>query len=77
MDRKSYEIRVEGTFDSEWADWFGDRELREEGGDTILVLLDVDNSAFYGAMAILGTLDSGLVYVRVYDPCRRRNHEEI
>jgi len=76
MDRKSYEIRVQGTFDPGWADWFGDRELREEEGDTVLVLRDVDNSAFYGAMAILGALDRRLVYARVCDPCQRRNHEE-
>ncbi len=76
MDRESYEIRVRGSFEPGWVDWFGDRELREEEGDTLLLLRDVDNAAFYGAMGILGALDRRVVSVRVCDPCRRRNHEE-
>ena len=75
MDRESYEIRVRGSFDPGWADWFGDRELRAEEGDTVLVLRDVDNSAFYGAMAILGALDRRLVYARIYRPGQRSIHE--
>lgn len=76
MDRESYEIRVRGAFDPDWADWFGDRELREEGEDTVLVLNNVDNAAFYGAMGILGALDRRVVYVRVCAPCRGSMHEE-
>lgn len=76
MDRESYEIRVRGAFDPGWADWFGDRELREEEGDTILVLEDIDNAAFYGAMGILGALDRRVVYVRAGAPCRGSKHEE-
>ena len=64
MDKESYEIRVRGPMGSALADWFGDRDLRAEDGDTVIILRDVDRSAFYGAMRVLGDLDRSLVYAR-------------
>lgn len=65
MDKKTYEIKIEGSVGLGWADWFGDRETRSEGRDTVLILRDADRSAFYGAMRVLGDMNRGILEARV------------
>jgi protein-S-isoprenylcysteine O-methyltransferase Ste14 len=64
MDRDNYEIRICGPIGAEWADWFGQGTIHIEDGESVLVLLDADRSAFYGAMRVLGDLDRSVVSVR-------------
>jgi hypothetical protein len=64
MDRANYEIRICGPIGAEWADWFGQGTIHVEDGESVLVLLGADRSAFYGAMRVLGDLDRSVVSVR-------------
>jgi hypothetical protein len=64
MDKDDYEIRIRGSIGAEWADWFGQKEIRVEDGESILVLRNADRSAFYGALRVLGDLDRSVLSVR-------------
>ncbi len=44
-----YQIRIHGTLDSQWANWFeGLAILSEEGGDTLLIGPVPDQAALHG-----------------------------
>ena len=62
-DSFDYEIRLGGRMAPGWADWFGGRELRTEGGDSVLTLRAADRSAFYGAFRVLADLDCRIISV--------------
>jgi hypothetical protein len=64
MDKDDYEIRIRGSVGAEWADWFGQGEIRVGDGESILVLRNADRSAFYGALRVLGDLDRSVLSVR-------------
>jgi hypothetical protein len=64
MDRDDYEIRIRGSIGAEWADWFAQGTIRVGDGESVLVLRNVDRSAFYGAMRVLGDLDRSVLSVR-------------
>ena len=59
-----YEIRVEGHLGDHWSDWFDGLEVRKEpGGETVLSGLIVDQSALFGVLTRLQSLNLALVSV--------------
>jgi hypothetical protein len=64
-ERNDYEIRIGGSFEPDWADWFRDAEIHRRGRDTALRIRDADSSAFYGALRVLGDLDCRILSLRL------------
>jgi hypothetical protein len=59
-----YQIRLQGHLGGGWADWFGDVTITlEEGGDTLLTCLVVDQAALYGLLRKVRDLGLPLISV--------------
>jgi hypothetical protein len=65
MDRPYiYEIRVEGYLTDRWSDWFeGLAILNEPDGDTILSGVIIDQSALFGVLHKIQSLQLVLISV--------------
>jgi hypothetical protein len=61
-----YQFKVRGQLDNQWCDWFGDLQMAQEGGVTMLWGPVPDQAALYGIIARLCSL--GLTLLSVY-PC--------
>jgi hypothetical protein len=62
----NYQIRVRGHLSSEWKDWFGGLTVTlEDGGDTLLTGLVVDQAALHGLLRKVRDLGLPLVSVRL------------
>ena len=60
-----YEIRLEGTLDHDWADWFGALALIREGeGVTLLTCSVADQAALFGILRKVR--DLGMPLLSVY-----------
>jgi hypothetical protein len=60
-----YQIRVKGTLDRKWSDWFdGLTIILESDDETLLVGTVVDQSALYGLLLKLHNLGLPLLSVR-------------
>jgi len=64
-DREAiYRIRVKGSLDPEWADWFGGLEIvSQEGDETLLVGPVADQAALYGLLTQIRNLGLPLLSV--------------
>jgi hypothetical protein len=59
-----YEIRIEGHFDGQWADWFDSMSVTlEEDGTTLLTGPVADQSALFGLLRKVRDLGLTLVAV--------------
>ena len=58
-----YQFRVRGQLDSQWCDWFGDLQMAQEGGVTMLWGPVPDQAALYGIIARLRNLGLTLLSV--------------
>ncbi len=59
-----YEIRVRGTFDQSWSDWFGGLDVRpQDSGETLIVGPVLDQAALHGILD--RAFDVGLVLLSV------------
>ncbi len=74
-DSFDYEIWLGGRMAPGWADWFGGRELRADGGDSVLTLRGADRSAFYGAIRVLADLDCRIISVTSRPAARKGSGE--
>ena len=59
----TYQIRVKGTLDSSWSDWFGGFNITVEGNETVLVGTVPDQSALHGILAKINDLGLSLISV--------------
>jgi hypothetical protein len=68
----TYEIRVEGTLDPEWAGWLGDFAIRHENEEMAVAVLSgtaVDQAALHGILNRIRDLNLVLISVtRLNDP---------
>jgi hypothetical protein len=65
----SYEIRIQGHLDDQWADWFGGlRVTLEDNGDTLLTGPVVDQAALHGLLRKVRDLGMPLISVRGLEP---------
>jgi hypothetical protein len=68
VSSERYEIRIQGTLDPEWSDWFEGMEIRSTvGGQTILAGFVPDQAALLGILARVGDLNLPLVSVNPVD----------
>ena len=59
----SYLIRIQGTIDSSWSDWFGGFTINRQNGETLLEGEVRDQAALHGILAKINEL--GLVILSV------------
>jgi hypothetical protein len=59
----AYQIRLKGTLDSSWSDWFGGFTITVQGDETILVGVVPDQSALHGVLAKINDLGLSLISV--------------
>ena len=52
-----YEIRVMGTLDQTWSDWFDGFTITGQNGETLLVGLVADQSALLGLLVKISQLN--------------------
>ncbi len=59
-----YQLRIKGHLGPKWADWFGGMAITlEEGGETLLTCLVVDQAALYGLLRKVRDLGLPLISV--------------
>ena len=59
-----YQIRIKGHLGPQWTDWFGGLTITlEEGGETLLTCLVVDQAALYGLLRKVRDLGLPLISV--------------
>ncbi len=64
-DRATYEIRVASELSAEWSDWLSGMTITPAGtGVTAIVGVLADQSALYGVLAQLHTLNLTLISVQ-------------
>ncbi len=65
-----YQIRIKGHLGPQWTDWFGGLTITlEEGGETLLTCLVVDQAALYGLLRKVRDLGMPLISaIRVKPP---------
>ncbi|MGD9047649.1 MAG: hypothetical protein PVF77_06320 [Anaerolineae bacterium] len=70
-----YHIRVKGTLDEKWADWFEGFVMESRGnGETLLTGAVVDQAALQGVLARIHSLGLPLLLVaQTGCPCSKRN----
>ena len=62
MSKKiEYQIRVKGQLDERWIDWFGDMDIKSEGGLTTLSGPVVDQAALHGILSRIRDLGLPLI----------------
>jgi len=63
----TYQIRLEGHLDDQWADWFSGLTVTKENGDTLLTGPVTDQAALFGLLKKVRDLGLPLVSLnRVY-----------
>lgn len=74
-----YEIRVEGHLTERWSDWFEGLAIRNDlSGETVLSGSFVDQSALFGTLAKIHSLNLMLISVnRQTAQCARKGFEKI
>jgi hypothetical protein len=69
-----YQIRVRGTLDPHWSDWFDTMAITNEaGGDTLLVGPLADQAALYGVLHRIR--DLGLILLAVAQVPEHAEHD--
>jgi hypothetical protein len=63
-----YEIRIEGSLDSRWADWFEGLQVTNDGAETVITCLLADQPALHGVLAKVRDLGLCLISVRRLGP---------
>jgi hypothetical protein len=59
-----YQIRIKGHLGPQWTDWFGGLTITlEEGGETLLTCLVVDQAALYGLLRKVRDLGLPLISI--------------
>ena len=58
-----YQIRLKGTLDSSWSEWFDGFTISIQGIETILVGVVCDQSALHGILAKINDLGLSIISV--------------
>jgi len=65
-----YEIQVEGVLGPQWAAWFGNLQIENDGEHTIISGLLADQAALHGLLAKIRDLGLCLISVQRLDQAR-------
>ena len=63
-----YQIRVKGSLDESWSDWFGGFTVTWQNGETILDGQVIDQAALHGILAKINDLGLAIISVERKDP---------
>jgi hypothetical protein len=63
-----YQIRVKGSLDESWSDWFGGFTVTWQNGETILDGQVIDQAALHGILAKINDLGLTIISVERKDP---------
>lgn len=58
-----YQIRLKGTLDSSWSDWFDGFTITIQDGETLLVGVVCDQSALHGILTKINDLGLPIVSI--------------
>ncbi len=58
-----YQIRLKGSIDASWSDWFDGFNITTQGDETVLVGVVCDQSALHGILAKINELGLPIVSV--------------
>lgn len=62
FDQKEiFEIRISGTLDKAWSDWFGNFQMTYQENETVLVGAVQDQAALFGLLTKLNNLGLHLI----------------
>ena len=59
----SYRIRIQGSLDTSWSDWFDGFSIVVQGGETLLTGTVIDQSALHGILAKINDLGLAIISV--------------
>ena len=59
----AYQIRLKGTLDPSWSEWFDGFTITAQNGETILVGVVRDQSALHGILAKINDLGLSIISV--------------
>jgi hypothetical protein len=63
----AYQIRLKGSLDSSWSDWFDGFTITVQGDETLLAGIVPDQSALHGILAKINDLGLSIVSVTKLD----------
>jgi hypothetical protein len=63
----AYQIRLKGSLDSSWSDWFDGFTISVQGDETLLAGVVPDQSALHGILAKINDLGLSIVSVTKLD----------
>lgn len=62
-----YQIRVKGTLDQSWSDWFDSFTITQQNGETLLEGQVIDQAALHGILAKINDLGLAILSVERRD----------
>jgi len=68
----SYRIRIQGTIDQTWSDWFGGFTITPQNGETVLEGEVIHQAALHGILAKINELGLSLISVNKLTDKRRQ-----
>jgi hypothetical protein len=63
-----YQIRVQGTLDQSWSDWFDGITFTQQDSETLLAGVVIDQAALHGILAKLNDLGLTIISVERREP---------
>lgn len=65
FDQKEiFEIRIAGTLDQVWSDWFGNFQMTYQENETVLIGAVLDQAALFGLLTKLNNLGLHLISLK-------------
>ena len=68
----SYRIRIQGTIDPTWSDWFGGFTITPQNGETVLEGEVMHQAALHGILAKINELGLVILSVEMITPGKKR-----
>ncbi len=66
-----YLIRIQGTIDATWSDWFGGFTITPQNGETVLKGEVNHQAALHGILAKINELGLSIISVEKITPCKK------
>jgi hypothetical protein len=70
-----YLLRIQGTIDSTWSDWFGGFTITPHNGESVLEGEVRDQAALHGILAKINDLGLCIISVEKRKPCKKENQD--
>jgi hypothetical protein len=63
-----YQIRILGALDQSWSEWFDGFTISQQGGETLLAGIVIDQAALHGILAKINDLGLSILSVERFEP---------